>query len=111
LAGEPFPGLTRNEKNGAPGRLNPNGPKRSGGPAGADFLFRDEGPKIYLGPRKKSVNAGFGRNGRRSVSRDQRPEMVVVAQAKSRERNGARNAGTTTRELNAPLIESMLLMI
>jgi len=68
LAGEPFPGLTRNEKNGAPGRLNPLfhfwGPKRSEGPAGADFLFRDE----WRSQRKKSGAAGFGRAGRRSVS-------------------------------------------
>jgi len=58
LAGEPFPGLTRNEENGAPDRLNPLfhfwGPKRSEGPAGTDFLFRDEWPQNLSGARGKN---------------------------------------------------------
>jgi hypothetical protein len=70
-------------------------------------LFRDE----WRSQRKKSGAAGFGRAGRRSVSRDKRPGMVVFAQAKSRETNGVLNAGTETRELNAPLIEGELMMI
>jgi len=72
-----------------------------------DFLFRDE----WRSQRKKSGAAGFGRPGRRSVSRDKRPGMVVFGGANSRETNGVRNAGPATCELNTALIAGVALMI
>jgi hypothetical protein len=69
LAGEPFPGLTRNDENGAPGRLNPKDRSAAEDRRGRIFCFamkaegrgKNPAPPVSGGPVVVQFRAMKGR--------------------------------------------------